>query len=71
MKQKFIRFEQNWRFDGKNSDGTYLKKYRFSRGEFRAPKRGEWYLSGAILSAYRAPNDLSTEFRIVTPILEK
>jgi hypothetical protein len=26
-------------------------------GEFRAPKNGEWYLSGAIPEAYRAPTD--------------
>lgn len=33
-------------------------------GEKRCPKKGEWYLSGAIILAYRAPNDLSTEFHI-------
>lgn len=33
-------------------------------GEFRAPKKGEWYLSGAIPTVYRAPNDLSTNFMI-------
>jgi hypothetical protein len=26
-------------------------------GEKRPPKKGEWYLSGAIVEAYRAPND--------------
>ncbi len=34
-------------------------------GEFRAPKRGEFYLSGAIPEAYEAPNDLSQEFYIM------
>ena len=34
-------------------------------GEFRQPKKGEWYLSGAIIEAYKAPNDLSTKFHIV------
>lgn len=33
-------------------------------GEFRRPRKGEWYLSGAILEAYRAPSDLSAEFHI-------
>lgn len=33
-------------------------------GEFRAPKRGEWYISGAIPEGYRALNDLSTEYHI-------
>ena len=25
----------------------------------RPPRKGEWYLSGAIVTAYKAPNDLS------------
>lgn len=33
-------------------------------GENRPPKAGEWYLSGAIVEAYRAPNDLTTPFPI-------
>ena len=33
-------------------------------GEKRPPKKGEWYLSGAVVTAYRAPNDLSTEYHI-------
>lgn len=36
-------------------------------GEFRAPLRGEYYLSGAIIAAYRAPNDLTTEYWIAKP----
>ena len=28
-------------------------------GEKRPPKKGEWYLSGAIAEAYQAPNDLT------------
>lgn len=33
-------------------------------GEKRPPKRGEWYLSGATIHAYRAPNDLTQIFPI-------
>ena len=33
--------------------------------ENRPPKAGEWYLSGAIPEAYRAPNDLSAAFHIL------
>jgi len=33
-------------------------------GEYRSPKKGEWYISGAIPSAYRAPNDLSSKYII-------
>ena len=35
--------------------------------EFRPPKRGEWYLSGAVVQAYRAPQDLTLLFYIVRP----
>lgn len=33
-------------------------------GEKHPPKQGEWYLSGARVAAYRAPNDLSTAYHI-------
>jgi hypothetical protein len=33
----------------------------------RPPKKGEWYLSGAILEAWRAPNDLTTAYQIAVP----
>jgi hypothetical protein len=36
-------------------------------GEFRPPLRGEFFLSGAIVEAYRAPNDLSTPYWIAEP----
>ena len=35
-------------------------------GEFRPPKKGEHYLSGAIVEVYDAPNDLSQPFWIAT-----
>lgn len=35
-------------------------------GESRPPKKGEWYISGALPVAYRAPNDLSTDYLIAT-----
>lgn len=37
--------------------------YRWT-GEKRPPRRGEFYLSGAIVEAYRAPNDLDTPYHI-------
>lgn len=30
----------------------------------RRPLKGEWYLSGAIVEAYRAPSDLATQYYI-------
>jgi hypothetical protein len=60
--QGFFRGEQaiNLGIPGKT---RYL-----ATGEFRAPKRGEYYLSGAIITAYRAPNDLTQVFWIAKPI---
>lgn len=34
---------------------------------FRPPKQGEYYVSGAIPAAYKAPNDLPTAYQIVRP----
>jgi hypothetical protein len=30
----------------------------------RKPKKGEWFISGAIPEAYQAPNDLNTKYYI-------
>lgn len=45
--------------------------YAKSTGEKRPPKKGEWYLSGAEVHAYRAPNDLSTPYVIAKLVLAK
>jgi len=37
---------------------------------FRPPRAGEYYLSGAIVAAYRAPSDLSDAYLVVQPIKE-
>jgi hypothetical protein len=42
-------------------------RYR-ATGEFRAPKAGEYFLSGAKIMAYRAPNDLSGKYWIAEPV---
>lgn len=40
------------------NDAKGLRARHKSPRQLRAPKKGEWYLSGAIPMAYRAPNDL-------------
>jgi hypothetical protein len=35
---------------------------------FRPPKKGEWYLSGAIVEAYQAPHDLTAAYTIVEKV---
>jgi len=34
---------------------------------YRAPRAGEYYLSGAIVEVWRAPNDLEQAFHVVRP----
>lgn len=49
---------------GNHRDGEkYVAAIRTTA--FRAPRKGEWYLSGALPMAYKAPNDLSQKFRIM------
>lgn len=33
-------------------------------GEFRCPRKGEWYLSGAIVCAYRAGGNFTSKYHI-------
>lgn len=35
------------------------------RVAYRAPKKGEYYISGAIPEIYKAPADLSSEYHVV------
>lgn len=43
------------------------RKFRWDGQPQRSPKKGEWYMSGAIPEAYMAPNDLSMQFFICIP----
>jgi len=45
-------------------------RYAINTGIKRQPKKGEYYLSGAIPMAYKAPNDLSTAFLIAEIIMK-
>ena len=48
--------------DGK----MYRKKARWDGQPMRCPKKGEYFISGAIPTAYRAANDLTTPYYIAT-----
>lgn len=50
--------------------GGMASKWSYRRAGKAKPKRGEYYLSGAIPQAYKAPNDLTIEYEIVEPIRE-
>lgn len=44
-------------------------RYR-ATGEKRCPLKGEYYLSGAEIAAYKVLHDLTTEFWIAVPVTE-
>lgn len=48
--------------------GPKFGAYAIKTGEFRPPKKGEYYLSGAFPVAYKAPNDLSIAYYIMEVI---
>lgn len=49
------------------AEGEKRGRYRLT-GEYRAPRAGEFYISGAIPEAYRAPNDLDSMYFIAVPV---
>jgi hypothetical protein len=55
------------------SNISYDKDIKFVKnGEFRAPKAGEYFLSGAIPEAYQSDNDLTnTKYHILRSVRVK
>ena len=52
--------EELYNLQGPNKVGIRA----MATGEIREPRKGEWFLSGAIVEAYRANNDLSIAYNI-------
>lgn len=51
--------------------GVPAWKMRYAQWDgkpMRCPKKGELYLSGAVVQAYRATNDLATQYFIAVPV---
>lgn len=46
------------------------RKFTYRVMGFRPPRRGEFYLSGAVVWAFRAPADLRTPYQVVEPLEE-
>ena len=65
---------QTFAVDGRSlyTPKNIKRVYAIRTTEFREPRKGEYYLSGApgYEIAYKAPNDLSTRFRIMEVIEE-
>lgn len=63
----YLRDQPIVAFEGKNAMAS---KWSYNSLGFGKPKKGQYYLSGAIVEAWRAPNDLDTVFEIVEPVKE-
>lgn len=50
--------------------GGLASKWTWRKVAFRKPIKGEYFVSGAIPEAYRAPNDLPYEYLIVERLVE-
>lgn len=48
-------------------EGRGFGRFHYRKLGLRPPKKGEFYLSGAVVQAYRAPNDLSSSYHVVEP----
>jgi len=73
MIKKAIIFKKTQLKDGSyvypNHEVSFIAPGKaFKKGEFRKPKKGEYFLSGAQPGAYRAPNDLSINYYIAIPV---
>lgn len=53
---------------GKVCGFRFSRELEYRKIAFRKPLKGEYYLSGAIPKAYRAPNDLLSPYWIVEPV---
>jgi len=53
------------RYGGSYAIPSMMRFYEVN--EFRCPKAGEWFISGAIPNAYYAQNDISSEYLIAIP----
>lgn len=50
-------------------DGLHVSIMARDAYQDRPPLKGEWYISGAIPYAYRAPNDLTIEYSIARLVM--
>ena len=58
----FIAFNESWQ-------RKKAEPYRVVG--YQRPRKGQWYLSGAIATAYKAPNDLGMTFLVIEPLRKK
>ncbi len=49
------------------SDPYFTRGYFFYTVEYRCPRAGEWFLSGAIVEAYKTNSNLTTKYLVATP----
>lgn len=71
FKNKFTSFRHKFREIDDNGNEIIYQLKAVNTGVMRSPNKGEIYISGAIPTAYEAPNDLSMEFYIAKLVVTK
>ena len=68
-----LSIEERKRFDitFNESFGGRIMRAKWDGQPKRSPKKGEWFLSGAVIGAYKAPNDLTQEYHIANIVKTK
>ena len=68
---KYTNGKQTWNLPDRLifDSATSYARLRYTV-EYREPRSGEFFLSGAVITAYRAYNDLTNKYLVATPIGE-
>jgi hypothetical protein len=61
-----LQFRDRWNPPVYNASGP-IRNYFFYNVYYRKPKKGEWYLSGAIVEPYQALTDLDDDYLVAVP----
>lgn len=69
LRRPAIGFETVWICpDDRKTNGA--KRAKWDGKPARKPKKGELFLSGSVVMAYRGPNDLNNEYFIAEEVKE-
>ena len=68
-KMMIVRLKgKKWKLPDVLPCGALSKMFFYDVLDYREPRKGEYFISGAIPELYKAPNDLSTKYLTVTKI---
>jgi hypothetical protein len=72
--QELEYYRKKYKDEARQADGEKIYRLRgksYKKIGYRFPKKGEYFLSGAILAAHEAYNDMSTKYIVVKELLNE